>query len=138
VTAWDDTLAAALLGTARRPPPVPSAEGRLGGVLATVGDRAPESALLATAGALAVYLRAGERPRRRPTTSLGRARRTRGRRPRRSRRTTCASCLAGDYAQLLEEWVREAAVRGWRGPAERLAAAARRSRRVAGDPGRGR
>ncbi len=118
MTAWDDTLAAALLGTARRRAPTASAGGRLGAMLEQVAGRAPEGALLATAGALAVYLRAGERAA--PASAEPDAPSAPDPRP--ATPSLAADylrvVLAGDYAQLLEEWVREAAARGWRAPAD--------------------
>jgi len=58
----DDITVAALLGTGRQPFRSPEAEGALGDALARLEGRAPEEALLAAAGLIGAYERAGMLP----------------------------------------------------------------------------
>jgi len=63
VRAWDDVLAAALLGTERRPPPGPGGEEALARVAPVAAERGPANALLASAATLTVLRRAGQKAR---------------------------------------------------------------------------
>ena len=60
--AWQDLVAAALLGTERRAFAPPTTTGPLGVLLAGLAGREPEKALLGTAAALAPFRRLGRRP----------------------------------------------------------------------------
>ncbi|HEV2760656.1 MAG TPA: hypothetical protein VGV86_13925, partial [Acidimicrobiales bacterium] len=60
---WDDLVAGALVGTARRPPAIPAAEpgSALGEVLAGVDPADPEAAVLTAGAVLGLYRQAGVR-----------------------------------------------------------------------------
>ncbi|HEX2048532.1 MAG TPA: DUF5691 domain-containing protein [Acidimicrobiales bacterium] len=61
---WDELVASALVGTARRPPALPAAdpESPLGQVLAAVDPDDHEGAILTAGGVLGLYRQAGARP----------------------------------------------------------------------------
>src|SRR5262245_39983127 len=59
---WNDILAAAVLGTERRPFGMPKSEGALGALLARLDPADREGALLASAAAAALYRQAGRLP----------------------------------------------------------------------------
>jgi hypothetical protein len=113
----DELLATALLGTARRRPPQPGGGGdELDRVLAATAQRAPEGALLAAAGALAVFGRAGERAPAATHDPLPPS-------PPDDRALAHAAAVAfldamlgGEHDEALEEWLTLAADRGLRPP----------------------
>src|SRR3954454_4616982 len=59
---WQQLVAAALLGTERRPAPLPPPGEPLGDLLVGLQDADPERRLLAAAAALSLYRRCGELP----------------------------------------------------------------------------
>jgi len=58
---WDELVAGALVGTARRAPVEPTAEGALGEVLSGLDPADPEGTLLAAGAVLGLYRQAGRR-----------------------------------------------------------------------------
>jgi Family of unknown function (DUF5691) len=126
---WESLVAAALLGTERRPPEPsvpPGAPSELPNALA---QREPHEALLGSAAAWAVARRAGASPRQaRPPTPAPRDPRP-ACSPAAGRRL--AALLAGDHPALLPEWLHAAAATNVRPSPELLPAlldaAARRS-----------
>src|SRR5688572_21768558 len=121
--AWTSIVAAALLGTERRPLEMPALEGNLGGLLAQVGESAQERALLSAAALLAGYRRAGRQqavistapllapcePERLPYCT-----------PRAAGHL--ALMLSGQHQDILPEWLSTLAGRGKLVPPEHLAA----------------
>jgi Family of unknown function (DUF5691) len=111
---WNDIVAAAVLGVERRPFEIPRSDGALGALLARLDPTDREGALLAAAGAVALYRRAGRLPRpasapiapacppdERPACSSRAARRL-------------ATLLEGNHRALLPEWLAELDRAGWR------------------------
>jgi hypothetical protein len=116
--AWDDLVAAALLGTDRQPAPPPLPDGPcasvLGGVEGTVERR-----LLAAAGVLAVYGAAGRLPGTAPPPATVCDPEERPRcGPRAASRLR--RLLRGEQRQLLPEWIEAADRAGLRAPEELL------------------
>src|SRR5262245_17519255 len=64
---WNDILTAAIIGVERRPFEIPRGDGALGALLAQLDPADPAGALLASAGTLALYRRAGRLPPTAPT-----------------------------------------------------------------------
>ena len=116
---WEDLVASALVGTARRPPAIPS-EPRA--VVAAIDRDDPEGAVLKAGAALGLYRQAGVRPavddspppapapeERRPYCSMAAAERL-------------DAMLAGRFRVFLGEWLRLVAGAGLLVPPDRLPA----------------
>jgi hypothetical protein len=119
VSAWDDLVAAALLGTQRRP----LDPGGLPAAVRPFAGGEPEVALLRAAAALANYRRAGRRPARPATLLPVAARDERPLVPPIARRR-----LPRLAADLLPEWLAAVHERGMRVPPEQLPALAEAAR----------
>lgn len=120
--AWDELLAAALLGTERRTPARPQqAEGALAQALDGLPWEDPEAALLGAAGLLAGYRTAGWQP---PALAEAPAPAPRDERPLCSPGAAAilARLLDSGPALLLPEWLRLAGAAGLRPPPELLPA----------------
>ena len=125
-TEWDAVVAAAVVGTDRRPPP-PAVDGF--DVWARATD--PASALLDRASAAVVARRAGVRPLPVPMSSEAA--------PVDGRPACPAPCatrlrrlLRGEHDELLPEWFARFAATGWQLPWEQLPQLLQRGRRDAG------
>ena len=119
---WDELVAGALIGTARRPPAIPEAGSALGALLRGIDPEDAEGAVLKAGAALGLYRQAGARPavdetplpapapdERRPYCSLAAAERL-------------EAMLAGRFRPVLGEWLRLAAGAGLLVPPDRLPA----------------
>jgi hypothetical protein len=117
---WEDAVASALLGTEKRPFESSAATGPIAALLSKAAEGGRERALLAAAGALTVYRRAGLRPTMAegrpivpvpdevlPTCSPAAA-------------VALAKAIDGDYSMVLDEALRALADRGRLVPAELL------------------
>jgi hypothetical protein len=131
-TLWDDLVAAALLGTERRPPALTGSEtgdglGRVLAALSTPGSD-PGSTLLAAAGTIAVYRRVGRTPdsdaAAMPSSCAADAI------PACSRRAAghLGRMLRGDHSDVLPEWLTALAASGRRVADECLVALLERGR----------
>lgn len=109
---WDELVASALMGTARRPPAIPDGGAALGEVLRGIDRDDAEGAVLKAGAAFGLYLQAGARPavddsplpapapeESRPYCSIAAADRL-------------AAMLAGRFRPVLGEWLRLAAGAG--------------------------
>ena len=122
MTAWDELVATALLGTARRPVHVPRPEGILGDTLARLDETDGDGALLGAAATVSLWRRAGWRapadtappPEPCPPEDGPRAGGAAGER--------LAGLLEGERRPLLPEWLELAAASGRRVPEEHLPA----------------
>ncbi len=112
MTAWDELVSTALVGTERRPVP----EVTVAGVDVAAGEAAAQ--LLDRAALLAVERRAGRAARRAAPLPAAPEERTPPASPAVTRRL--ARLLAGEYPEVLPEWFGAAAARGVRAPAELL------------------
>jgi hypothetical protein len=112
VTAWDELVSTALVGTERRPVPEATAAG-----LAVAGGD-PAALLLDRAALLAAERRAGQVARRLAPLPPAPEERTPPASPAAARRL--ARILAGDHLEVLPEWLEAAAARGVRPPADLL------------------
>jgi Family of unknown function (DUF5691) len=103
--AWQDLVAAALLGTERKPFTAPSVAEPLAALLDGLTGREPEKALLGTAAALSLFRRAGRRPIADNSPPIEPA--SLDDRPRCSTRSDghLALILAGTHADVLNEWL---------------------------------
>src|SRR6266545_2542158 len=125
VTAWDELVSTALVGTERRPVPAVTVAGVVAaaphattahGGLAHAED--PAALLLDRAALLAVQRRAGRVAGRAAPLPLAPAERTPPARPAAARRLV--RLLAGDHHEVLPEWLDAAAAHGVRAPADLL------------------
>ncbi|HHX40560.1 MAG TPA: hypothetical protein GX715_11400 [Armatimonadetes bacterium] len=120
-TAWNELVAAALIGGEREAVRLPD-EGPLGEVLSRLECPSREQQLLGAAAILSLYRRAGARPavetapppEPSPAESLSRCPSSVGR--------YLAEILSGTRAELLSEWLDAAAAAGMRAPEELLPA----------------
>ncbi|TDP89354.1 DUF5691 domain-containing protein [Labedaea rhizosphaerae] len=121
MTGWDDLVATAMLGTARRPAPVDTLPGPIREHLDPTGD--PAHDLLAAAALLGGYRKAGTRA---VTDSTPVPAAEPDPRPvvRDAAATRLGRILNGDHADLLGEWLTAAAAAGYRPPPEHLPALA--------------
>jgi hypothetical protein len=117
VTAWDELVSTALVGTERRPVPEVTVAGA-GDHAAPTGTEDPAALLLDRAALLAVQRRAGWVAGRAVPLPLAPDERTPPARPAAARRL--ARLLAGDHQEVLPEWLDAAAARGVRVPADLL------------------
>ncbi|MBM3459161.1 MAG: hypothetical protein FJX77_11590, partial [Armatimonadetes bacterium] len=126
--AWEELTAAALLGTTRQAPPLPSGEGALPELLSGLSGENPEALLLNAAGVLGAYRRAGRLPYPLPATSRAAAPPLSANaaadlplcRPAAALRL--AQMLQSDETFLLGEWLQALGERGERVPEELLPA----------------
>ena len=125
MTAWDELVSTALVGTERRPVPAVTVAGVVAaaphatpahGGLAHAED--PAALLLDRAALLAVQRRAGRVAGRAAPLPLAPAERTPPARPAAARRLV--RLLAGDHHEVLPEWLDAAAAHGVRAPADLL------------------
>src|SRR5262245_34370342 len=102
---WSDILAAAILGVERRTFEIPRSDGALGALLAQLDSADREGALLAAAGAVAHYRRAGRLPPTQPIAAIPPCPPDErpACRPRAAQRL--ASLLDGNQRALLPEWL---------------------------------
>src|SRR5207249_2180926 len=112
VTAWDELVSTALVGTERRPVP----EATAAGLGVAGGD--PAALLLDRAALLAAERRAGQVARRLAPLPPAPEERSPPARPAAARRL--ARILAGDHLEVLPEWLEAAAARAVRPPADLL------------------
>jgi hypothetical protein len=116
--AWEDLVAAALLGTERQPGALPVPEGACATELAGI-EGTPERRLLAAAGVLSVYGTAGRLPGPGPAPPIVCEPDERPRcGPRAASRLR--RLLLGEQRQLLPEWIEAADRAGLRAPEELL------------------
>lgn len=114
---WQETVATAIVGTARRAPEPNPAGGALGQVLEALPAATLEQKLLGTAATLALYRRAGQLPTLGPASPAPAEPETQLRcRPAAAARL--GTMLAGLYSDLLPEWF--ALAEGQRVPEELL------------------
>ena len=120
---WDELVAVALVGTARRPPAIPEPPaGPLASLLASIDRGDPEGAVLQAGAALGLYRQAGIRPavddhplpapsptEDRPYVSIAAADRL-------------DAILGGGYRSVLGEWLGRAGTAGLLVPPDRLPA----------------
>jgi hypothetical protein len=111
---WNDILAAAVLGVERRPFEIPRSDGALGALLARLDPADREGALLAAAGAVALYRRAGRRaqPAHAPAAPACPSDERAACSARAAQRL--ATLLEGNHRALLPEWLAALDVRGRR------------------------
>jgi len=121
VTGWEELVAAALLGTDRRPPGVDSLPGAVRERLDADAD--PARLLLDAAALSATYRRAG-RPALRDLEPLPAAPADHRPAPRTGASRGLAGMLEGRHRTVLPEWLAVLTDRGWRAPPEHLPALA--------------
>jgi hypothetical protein len=118
--AWRELTTSAVVGVERRPPDWSRLDPVLGPIAAGLADRDPPARLLAAAGALALYARAGRLPDRDaaplPDPSPPEDRPAPGPAPTRR----LLAMLGGTHAEFLDEWLGLLADRGGRLPHEAL------------------
>ena len=120
--AWDELVADAVLGTARRPPTPPEPAGPVGATLAQIDWTDPEGALLTAAATVTLYREAGRRAERDaeplPAPAAAETRPRCGD----AAATRLGDLLAGVHRTLLPDWLAAADSRGLRVPEEHLPA----------------
>jgi hypothetical protein len=123
-TIWQELVAAALVGQERGATPIPSASGKLGAVLATLATTKPDpdQVLLTAAGVVLLYRRAGARPVI-DSSSLPEPCPA-DERPACGERSSghLARMLAGQFREVLPEWLAAMAQAGRRAREEDLVA----------------
>ena len=131
---WEELVAAALIGTDRRPVVAAAPPGAPDALDAALAERGAEDRLLASAAAWTVARRAGARVGE-PVAVDARRATIRGRCARPPPARGCGRCSRTRSAELVDEWLELAAARGVRPPPELAARPARSC--VAGRHARG-